>query len=163
MNKLFSREQMNILYQYCFSLTADETQSYDLLQAGLEKYLRADVNHVNNKIAYVRKVIRNHYIDECRRNYNLELEEFDDSVAYLDAGTDSLETIAATRCQLEAVWAKLTTTEREIMYLWAIEGYTVNELAEFMGIPKGTLLSKIHRLRKRLVDLFKPSNKQGVL
>ena len=36
------------------------------------------------------------------------------------------------------------------MYLWAVEGYSTSELAEFLEMPRGTLLSKIHRLRIRV-------------
>ena len=40
--------------------------------------------------------------------------------------------------------------ERELLYLFAIEGYTVQEIADDLGMKKGTLLSKIHRLKARL-------------
>jgi len=47
------------------------------------------------------------------------------------------------------------------MYFWAVEGYTTDELAEFLDISRGTLLSKIHRLRKRLEYHLDESSRKG--
>ena len=40
------------------------------------------------------------------------------------------------------------------MFLWAVEEYSVQEVANMQGKPKGTLLSKIHRLKQRLTAKF---------
>ncbi len=160
---MFNNEQLNALYRYCFSLTADEHESYDLLQSSLEKFLKADLDAVDNNNAYMKRIIRNQYIDECRKKSKIDEEEFDETVTYVDMDTDALEKIVASQYQVEAVWRKLTSSEREIMYLWAVEGYTTNELAEFLDMSRGTLLSKIHRLRKRLEQQFDESSREGVL
>lgn len=159
---MFSATQLNGLYRYCFSLTADETQAYDLLQSSMEKFLMVDASKVDNQVAYIKKIIRNKHIDECRKNAKYEQEEYDDSVTYLDTDIDSLENIIASENQVEAVWKILTSSEREIMYYWAIEGYTTSELAVLLDVSRGTLLSRIHRLRKRLVHHFDDSSKEGV-
>jgi len=158
---MFSSEQLNSLYRYCFSLTANETQAYDLLQASLEKFLKANTSNIENRLAYAKRVIRNQYIDECRKLSKYQHEEFDDTITYLDMDTDSLEKIIATQYEVQQVWQKLTASEREIMYFWAVEGYTTDELAEFLDISRGTLLSKIHRLRKRLEYHLDESSRKG--
>ncbi len=159
--KMFSREQLHSLYRYCFSLTANETQAYDLLQAGLEKFLKADTSSLDNQLTYAKRVIRNQYIDECRKQAKYEHVEFDDTVTYLDMDTDALEKIIMTQYEVQEIWQKLTASEREIMYFWAVEGYTTDELAEFLDISRGTLLSKIHRLRKRLEYHLDESSRKG--
>ena len=159
----FDRQQLNSLYRYCFSLTADESQAYDLLHNSLEKFLTANVGQVENDFAYMKRVIRNQYIDENRKRSKYVLEEYDDAVTYLDMDTDALEKMVATQYQVEEVWRKLSVSEREIMYFWAIEGYTTDELARFLDMSRGTLLSKIHRLRKRLEQHFSVSSREGVL
>ncbi len=98
----------------------------------------------------MRKTIRNQFIDIMRKQAKFDEEEFDDTVTYVDMDVSSLENIIADRFDVEAVWQKLTPSEREIMYFWAVEGYTTSELSEMIGISRGTLLSKIYRLRKRL-------------
>lgn len=158
---MFTREQLNSLYRYCYTLTADETQSYDLLQTCLERFIKKDTRNVINHIAYVKTIIRNQYIDEYRKQTNYPIEEFDDTVTYMDMDVDSLDKIIASQFQVEAVWKQLDLLEREIMYFWAVEGYTTEELAKLLDMPKGTLLSKIHRLRKRLEQHFQASSKAG--
>ncbi|MDW3096427.1 MAG: sigma-70 family RNA polymerase sigma factor [Gammaproteobacteria bacterium] len=157
---MFNADQLNSLYRYCFSLTGEEHESYDLLQTGIEKFLNIDNGKVENKSAYIKRIIRNHYIDECRKRSKVDEEQFDETVTYVDMNTDSLEKIVASQYQLEAVWQQLTVSEREIMYFWAVEGYTTDELADFLELPRGTLLSKIHRLRKRLEKQFDESNRE---
>lgn len=147
---MFDRDLLNTLYRYCFTLTGDEHEGYDLLQASLEKFLKIDVSSITNKLAYMRQIIRNQYIDNCRKSSKIDQIQFDDTVTHVDMDISSLETIVANQHQVELIWQKLTSTEREIMYFWAIEGYTTSELSEILGISRGTLLSRIHRLRKRL-------------
>ena len=157
---MFSADQLNNFYRYCFSLTGEEHEAYDLLQSSIEKFLNIDANNIENKSAYIKKIIRNHYIDECRKRSKIDEEQYDETVTYVDMNTDSLEKIIASQYQVEEVWRQLTVSEREIMYFWAVEGYTTDELAKFLGLPRGTLLSKIHRLRKRLEKQFNESNRE---
>ncbi len=160
---MFDNDQLNSLYRYCFSLTGDESESYDILQSSIEKFLKANVESVENKNAYMKRIIRNHYIDVSRKRSKIDEEEFDETVTYVDMHINSLEKIVASQYQVEAVWQELSSSEREIMYFWAVEGYTTSELAEFLDISRGTLLSKIHRLRKRLKQQFDDSGKESVL
>ena len=147
---MFDKEYLNSLYKYCFALMADEHKAYDLLQMSIEKFLKIDSDAIENKRAYMRKTIRNQFIDIMRKQDKFDEEEFDDTVTYVDMDISSLENLVADRFDVEAIWQKLTPSEREIMYFWAVEGYTTSELSEMIGISRGTLLSKIYRLRKRL-------------
>ena len=152
---MFNRQQLNKLYQYSFVLTSDEQEAYDLLHTSIEKFLNIDISKVQDTQAYVKKIIRNQYIDQCKKQSRYIEEEFDESVTYVDLDVNSLEKIAASRQQIDLVWRKLTASEREIVYFWAVEGYTTSELAKLLDISRGTLLSKIFRLRKRLEQEFK--------
>ena len=147
---MFDKEYLNSLYRYCFALVANEDKAYDLLQSSIEKFLKVDSVEIENKRAYMRKTIRNQHIDNMRKQAKFIEEEFDDTVTYVDMGIHSLENLIADQFEIEAIWSKLSPSEREILYFWAVEGYTTSELSEIMGISRGTLLSKIYRLRKRL-------------
>ena len=39
---------------------------------------------------------------------------------------------------------------REVIYLADVEGYSYAEIAEILDVPKGTVMSRIHRGRKKL-------------
>ena len=160
---MIDRDLLNKLYRYCFALAGNESDAYDLLQASVEKYLKKALVSIENENAYLKKIIRNQYIDEYRKQSRVEVEPFDDSVTYIDMDTTSMEHIVASQLQVESVWQQLTSNEREIMYFWAVEGYSTSELAEFLDMPRGTLLSKIHRLRARLENYFGESSREGVI
>ena len=49
--------------------------------------------------------------------------------------------------------AKLRDIEREALFLHIVEGYSANEIATLTGRPRGTVLSLIHRSRKKLAAL----------
>ena len=55
----------------------------------------------------------------------------------------------------------LTPHEREILFLWAVEGFTVQDIANDLGIPKGTILSRLHRLKIKVKNKFGAGNKIG--
>ena len=47
-----------------------------------------------------------------------------------------------------------------MLYLWAVEEYTVDEIALLTETPRGTLLSRLHRLKKRVAgrtDVARPA------
>ncbi len=142
---------------------ADEHGAYDLLQSSIEKFLKVDSDKIENKRAYMRKTIRNQYIDQMRKQSKVNEEQFDETITYVDMDIHSLENLVADRIEIETIWQKLSYSEREILYFWAVEGYTTSELSELMDVSRGTLLSKIYRLRKRLENDIRHFDRNNVI
>jgi RNA polymerase sigma-70 factor (ECF subfamily) len=46
----------------------------------------------------------------------------------------------------------VNTADRELLVLKHVEGYTYDELAEYFGVPRGTLMSRLYRARRRLKE-----------
>ena len=150
---MFDREALNRLYRYAYSLALHEQDAYDLLQDALERYLRSTRGGVSAPEAFLRRIIRNRFIDGLRRQAaRPEDPVADPATAVSDFGTATLETMVMAKEELEQVWPLLDVVEREILYLWAVEGCTIRELAAELDLPRGTVLSRIHRLRNRLQD-----------
>lgn len=147
---MFDSDTLNRLYRYAYSLTGHKAEAEDLLQDGLERYLRAGHKSVDNPLAYVRRILRNCFIDGLRRK-GLHLETLHpDDVGAQDIDMRTLESIMIDQDLLTRIWQRLAPFEREILYFWAVEGMTVQEVAHELGTPRGTILSRIHRLRARL-------------
>ena len=73
-----------------------------------------------------------------------------------DHGTTSPhEDLALDHLDLTRALGRLRETEREAIYLQAVQGYTAAETAELMAIPRGTVLSLIHRGKARLRQLLR--------
>ena len=67
----------------------------------------------------------------------------------LDIGLDTLEATMIDQNLVERLWVDLKPLERELLYLWAVEGYTIDEISRLTETSRGTLLSRIHRIRKK--------------
>jgi RNA polymerase sigma-70 factor (ECF subfamily) len=53
-------------------------------------------------------------------------------------------------CEIRRALAEVPDAFRAAIYLVDVEGYSYREAAEMMGVPIGTVMSRLHRGRKRL-------------
>ena len=56
----------------------------------------------------------------------------------------------------------LRPEEREALYLSAVEGYTAEEIGAMSSTTKNTVLSWLHRARKKVAEAFVPARKEVV-
>lgn len=159
---MFNKSELNQLYRYCYVLVDNEADAYDLLQTSLEKYLRSASKTIVAEKSYMRKIIRNQFIDQYHKSKKIEIEMFDENkITNIHDELSSLESIMINKEDAEFIWNLLDSSEREIMYLWAIQGFTTSEVAEYLDIPKGTIVSKVSRLRKRVISQISTSMEGG--
>ena len=150
-------ELLNGGFRYAFSLCQDRAEAEDLVQDACASILR--VNGPWQK-SYFFTTIRNQFIDRYRRERRLlflPLEGSREGSADLIDGLEDErwvvpDVIAAET--LERAFAKLRPEERETMYLAVVEEYTAQEIAEMTNRPRGTILSLLHRTRKKLREIL---------
>ena len=157
----FDRDDIQKLYQYGVSLCRDNDFAYDLVQSTIERCLKLK-SSPNNKLSYARTVLRNIFIDHYRHQTKFPVDTYDDEIVSIDLELQSLEQMMINKDQLEKAWELLKPFETEILFLWAVEGYSIQEIADQIGIPKGTALARIHRLRKRLKEVLGVSYKGDI-
>lgn len=148
---MLTREQLQGLFRYCYCLTAERRNAEDLLQTSLEKWLRRD-KAAEYSNAYIRKIIRNQFVDDCRRNQTIAFESIEDGAPILLDET-SVEELEIQHDLIEYVFALLNTAEREVLYLWAVDGYTASEISSELMQPRGTILSRLHRIKQKVADV----------
>ena len=158
---MFSLEELNIFFRYCIVLTGNEDSGSDLLQSCLEKYVKLDDSGIKDTKAYFRRMIRNQFIDDQRKDDNQQLYEFDEESTVVQIDMRALDDIIVNREQTELILSMLNPHEREILFLWAVEGFTVKEIARDLHIPQGTLLSRLHRLKLKIKNQLGVSRKKG--
>lgn len=160
---MISKEQLNRLYRYAVSLCLDRDHAYDLVQNSLARYLEPPVSDIDDPVPYLFTSIRNGYIDQYRqrqRHTTVELtEEYGEASDY---DIRVLETVMVNERQAEYLMDFLDDQEREILFLWGVEGYSTQEVADLIDMPKGTVLSRIHRLRQRMFQHKARENNCGV-
>ncbi len=147
---VFDQDVLQRLYRYACALCKNQDQAYDLLQYALEKYItnRGELK-CSHGVAYVRTTLRNRFVDEYRRSKRFVEENYDDA-SPIAMDETSLENITISQLDLEIIWKRLDPFEREILYYWAIEEMTAKEIAQAIDVARGTVLSRMHRMRKRI-------------
>jgi RNA polymerase sigma-70 factor (ECF subfamily) len=144
--------ELNGLYRYALALSRDKDDAYDLLQASLENYLielKRATRPIDNPPVYLRTLIRNRHIDQLRHQQRWKNEAFEECATY-DISPDSLEQSCIDADSLRVIWRELSPLDRDILYHWAVLGYSMEEVSAQLDVPRGTLLSRLHRLRKNI-------------
>lgn len=152
---MFSDQRLNQLFRYGYSLTNNDADAYDLLHGVIEKYLaRVDSVPGDRADAYIRQIMRNRFIDEFRREQRFPEDDIEQGDHLpVDVHPAGPEELLVSRELLEQVWNSSDPFERELLYLWAYEALIAREISDQLEVPRGTILSRIHRLRKKLASL----------
>ena len=131
-------------YRYALSLTHNTSMAEDLLQDAWVAVLKADGPHIKN---YLFSAIRSKYINNNKRDRLVPMVPLESN--HLEEQTTNFE-YEFDNEQLNISLATLRAVEREAIYLSAVEGYTAQEIADYTKQPRSTVLSLIHRARKKL-------------
>jgi len=144
-------------YRYAFALTHDRPAAEDLLQDAWEAMLRAGGHQ---RRPYLFCAIRTRFLNHCQRAKRLTLVDLDapQTEELADERTAD-ELFIADWGSLGTALGELQPLERELLFLWAIEGYTAQEIGELTNRARGTVLSLLHRtklkLRERLETVYR--------
>jgi len=162
---MLNKDELNHLYRYALSLSAREEVAYDLVQGAVERYLK---KHSVSKIliekplAYLKTIIRNLYFDLERHKKVVPMVSIESKeVSYIEPLDDSMEDMLINQQEVLQLLGCLNVEENELLYLWAVEEHTVDEIAHIYKKPKGTVLSKLHRLKKRIREQLQSLNVQA--
>lgn len=143
------------MYQWAYALTSDREEARDLLQSTILKILDSDnkCRDEANLAGWIYTVMRNLYLNECHRNSRLcrmseQALEWVKNFSPDSSQTDSSDNCCDVREIHEAVEA-LDRTYKVPFSLY-LSGYKYHEIAEEMGIPIGTVKSRIFVCRQRL-------------
>lgn len=113
---------------------------------------------------WVYRILQNLNIDRHRRNKRRTSSEFDDGVGWrvaevgvgytARAQADGLEHTHRSEMHqvLHEALADLSENHREILVLREVQDLSYEEIAEVMGIPKGTVMSRLFHARRKLKE-----------
>ena len=54
--------------------------------------------------------------------------------------------------RLKAAIEALKPEHRQVLLMWGVQGMKYREIGEVLGVPIGTVMSRLHRARKVLAD-----------
>jgi len=155
------------LYRLAFRLTGQKAEAEDLFQELLIKAYGKldDLVAIDEPGSWLSRVMYNLFIDEQRRFARRRMHTVEEGFLPGDGlegfpGSDNPE--ANHRRyeqlkQLDAALAQLSDEHRVIVLLHDTEGYKLEEIHNLMGIPVGTVKSRLHRARARLREILTTS------
>jgi RNA polymerase sigma-70 factor (ECF subfamily) len=141
------------LYRYATTITGDRDEADDLVHDVFEALLRRPrtIRARDNERAYLLTMLRHRYVDALRvrrRRPQVELERpGEEQEARAGEGPAAR---AEQRDVLDAV-ARLPLNYREAIVTVDVAGLSYAEAAALLGVPVGTVMSRLHRARARVV------------
>lgn len=145
------------LRRFAYSLTCDRDAADDLTQSALERALTKAAAWDSSRPLkfWVFRIARNLWLDQLRaEKVRGNTEDIDDEG--VDIADDRLAAMHTTQ-ELREVTDKmreLPEDQRAVLVLVAVEGYSYKEAAELLDIPVGTVMSRLSRARKTLIEHF---------
>jgi RNA polymerase sigma factor (sigma-70 family) len=117
----------------------------------------------SNSRAWVLTIVRNAAYDWLRKNRTQAIVPVEDLEAAERMAGDAASTgdnpeaaliASADAARLEAAIASLPTVFRETMVLRDVHGLDYREIAAITGVPIGTVMSRLARARRRVIEMF---------
>ncbi len=141
------------LRRFCLTLARAPDQGDDLCQATVERALsRADQFIPGTRLdSWMYRIAQNIFIDE-RRKLATRGAEIDVDEVFGLAGDDGLQIVEG-RSDLNragAALAALPEEQRMLMTLVVLDGMSYRDAADALGIPIGTVMSRIARARRAI-------------
>jgi RNA polymerase sigma-70 factor (ECF subfamily) len=153
-------EQIPRLRRYARALTGDRFPADDLVQDTLARAMSRRHLWIREKRIrpWLFTIMHNLYVNQVEKRARTPV--------MVEAEEDSAHLIAAGRAEtgvtlrdLERSLAELSEEQREVVLLVGLEQLSYRETARVLGIPSGTVMSRLSRGRERLRELM--SGKSG--
>lgn len=157
------------VYAVAYRMAGNEADAKDLAQEALVRVWRA-LHRIDPGApleGWLYRIVSNLYIDLLRRRPKARVQSLDEPIA-TDAGAmarerpdpaaDVEQTVlgATVDRRIQDALLGLPVDLRMVVVLADIEGYAYEEIASMIGVPLGTVKSRLHRARRALRDRLAP-------
>jgi RNA polymerase sigma-70 factor (ECF subfamily) len=147
------------LYNFAHWLTHNREEAEDLVHEAYLKALKgfASFQQGTNFRAWMYRIVRNTFLTSRSGlgvKITLPLDREEDAVWRL---SDTPEAVLLTRADeqmIQSALERLPVQFREVILLCDVEEMSYQEIAEIIGIPVGTMMSRLSRARKSMRDLL---------
>lgn len=167
---------MDALYNFALRMTGDSDEADDLVQ---ETYLKAfrffdKFERGTNCKAWLFRIMKNTFINSYRKSSKEpdkidyeDVENFYENIKPSSTDSAHLEKEMYDNLlddELSNALASLPEDFRTVIILCDIEGFSYDEIADFVDIPVGTVRSRLHRARKMLfAKLYNYASDKGYI
>jgi RNA polymerase sigma-70 factor (ECF subfamily) len=144
------------LRRFAHGLSRDPADADDLTQATIERALRSKAQwEPGTRLdSWCYRIMRNLWIDTARSRSRKAVHEAPEEEG-LSVGEDPRSAIeaAADLNRVMAAMARLPDEQREVVALILVEGFGYREVSKMLGLPIGTVSSRLVRGRTALLTM----------
>lgn len=142
------------LKRFCLTLCSSEADADDLLQATVERLLERGLPTDAHLLRWAYRVCRNLWIDEIRAREVRGRYAQKQATMPLETAPSAEQQSWAQRSvtSMHEAIGRLPEEQRIALVLVAVDGRSYAEAADILEVPIGTIMSRIARARKQLLD-----------
>ena len=134
------------LRRYARALVGDRDAADDLVQDTLERAVRKfHLWRPGDLRAWLFSVMHNVFVNQLKARRISPAQEVDENLA----GTANTAAVTDLR-DLERGLAKLPAEQREVLLMVGLEDMSYAEVSRALGVPMGTVMSRLSRAREKL-------------
>jgi RNA polymerase sigma factor (sigma-70 family) len=155
-----ARDHGRFLYTVAYRLTGDHADAQDLVQEVLLRVRRGlETYRPGSLEGWLSRITTNAFLDEVRRRQRRPVDPLpDEPDRVLGGAPDAAAALAASSLsdEVQAALLSLPDDYRAAVVLCDVVGLPYEEIAGHLGVPVGTVRSRIHRGRAALRKVLVP-------
>ncbi len=167
----YSRHVYNLAYR----MAGNEADAMDLTQEAFLRVYRS-LDKVQPGVpleGWLYRIVTNLFIDSVRRRGRVRVISLDEPAPTQRGGEaerhvpdpsgnpEALVVDPVVDGEIQSALAELSHDLRVVVLLSDVEGFSYEEIAQILGVPVGTVKSRLHRARRFLRDRLEPLYRPG--
>lgn len=146
--------QVNGLYKFALKLCKNKADADDLLQASILRAIeyRDRFETGTNAFSWMSRIMYNVFVTQYNRKKKFESKyDPENEIKKLSFAAQQEDELIAK--QMLAQVENLSVVLRKTLLSVSVDDMSHQEASKFLGVPEGTIKSRVHRARAKLVKL----------